>query len=66
MVILIYIFPPDLMRTWPTLSIDDILLIDKIRMSVFISTIGVTTGALAGGLDSRAVIQRLALFSKDP
>jgi len=65
MVILIYVFPEDLMQTWPTLNIEEILLVDKIRMSVFISTIGVTTGALAGGLESRAVIQRLALFRKD-
>jgi len=65
MVILIYVFPPDLMQTWPTLNIREIMLVDKVRLAVFISTIGVTTGALAGGLESRAVIQRLALFSKD-
>jgi len=65
MVILIYVFPPDLMQTWSTLNIREIVLMDKIRLAVFISTIGVTTGALAGGLESRAVIQRLALFSKE-
>ena len=62
MVIEIYIFPPDLIQTWPTLNKPEILLTDKIRLAVFISTIGVTTGALAGGLESRTVIQHLALF----
>ena len=65
MVILIYVFPPDLMQTWPTLNIREIMLVDKVRLAVFISTIGVTTRAPAGGLESRAVIQRLELFSKD-
>lgn len=65
MIIIIYVFPPDLMQAWPTLNRPEIMLGDKIRLAVFISTIGVTTGALAGGLESRAVIQRLALFRKD-
>lgn len=62
MIIEIYVFPPDLMQTWPTLDKPEILLEDKIRLAVFISTIGVTTGALAGGLESRTIIQHLALF----
>lgn len=62
MVIEIYVFPPDLMQTWPTLNKPEILLEDKIRLAVFISTVGVTTGALAGGLESRTLIQHLALF----
>lgn len=65
MVIELYVFPTDLMQTWPTLSKPEILLNDKIRIAVFISTIGVTTGALAGGLESRTIIQHLALFRKN-
>lgn len=65
MIIELYVFPADLMKTWPTLSKPEILLSDKIRIAVFISTIGVTTGALAGGLESRTIIQHLALFRKN-
>lgn len=61
-VIEIYIFPPGLMQTWPTLDRPEISFIDKLRLAVFISTIGVTTGALAGGLESRTIVQHLALF----
>lgn len=62
----VYIFPADLMQTWPTLNKPDIYMVDKIRLAVFISTIGVTTGALAGGLESRTFIQNLALFREKP
>lgn len=62
MFIEIYVFPPDLMQTWPTLNKPEITLLDKIRLAVFISTIGVTTGALAGGLESRTLIRHLSLF----
>ena len=65
MIIEIYVFPPDLMQTWPTLNKPEILLEDKIRLAVFISTMGVTTGALAGGLESRTLIQHLALFRSE-
>src|SRR5690606_13560290 len=58
----LYIFPPDLMQTWPTLDRPQVTLEDKIRLAVFISTLGVTTGALAGGLESRTIVQHLALF----
>ena len=58
----LYIFPEDLMQTWPTLDRPRIGLADQLRLASFISTIGVTTGALAGGFESRAVIQHLALF----
>lgn len=64
LIIEIYIFPEGLMQTWPTLETGTIDLIDKIRLAVFISTICVTTGALAGGLESRTVIHHLALFRK--
>lgn len=62
MVIIFYVFPEDLMRTWPTLNHSEIALADKIRLAVFISTVGVSTGALAGGLESRTLLQHLALF----
>lgn len=63
----VYIFPEGLMKTWPTLL--DQPVIDwgsQLRLAAFISTIGVTTGALAGGLESRTVIQHLALFQDEP
>ena len=66
LVIEIYIFPPDLIQTWPTLNKPEVSLTDKIRLAVFISTVGVTTGALAGGLESRTFIQNLALFREKP
>lgn len=62
-----YIFPEGLMKTWPTLLNQPV--IDwraKLRLAAFISTVGVTTGALAGGLESRTVIQHLALFRDKP
>lgn len=62
MVIETWIFPADLMQTWPTLDKKVIMLQDKLRLAVFISTVGVITGALAGGFESRTVIQHLALF----
>lgn len=62
MIIEIYVFPSDLMQTWPTLNKPEITFWDKIRLAVFISTVGVTTGALAGGLESKTLIRHLALF----
>jgi predicted Zn-dependent protease len=62
----IYIFPTDLMQTWPTLDVPEIALSDQLRLAAFISTIGTVTGALAGGLENRAVIQHLALFEDEP
>ncbi len=62
LLIQLYIFPADLIQTWPTLDQADVSLGDQIRLASFISTVGVTTGALAGGLESRTVIQHLALF----
>ena len=62
-----YIFPEGLMKTWPTLLDQPVIdLTAKIRLAAFISTIGVTTGALAGGLESKTVIQHLALFQDEP
>lgn len=57
-----YVFPTDLIQTWPTLNKPGVTLLDKIRLAAFISTVGVTTGALAGGFESREMIQNLALF----
>lgn len=65
LVIEIHIFPADLMQTWPTLDQPEISLADKLRLSAFIATIGVTTGALAGGFESRTLIQNLALFEDE-
>jgi hypothetical protein len=58
----LWIFPPDLIATWPTLQDPQVTLVDKLRLASFISTIGVTTGALAGGLQRRQVMRHLALF----
>lgn len=62
----LYVFPEDLMSTWPTLNQGNVGLVDLLRLSAFVATVGVTTGALAGGLESRTVIQHLALFENEP
>ena len=62
--IALYIFPAGLMETWPTLEQPSITHGDTIRLCVFIATVGVTTGALAGGFESRTVIRHLALFEE--
>lgn len=58
----LWIFPADLIATWPTLQDPEVTLVDKARLATFISTIGVTTGALAGGLERTQVMRHLALF----
>ena len=58
----LWVFPQGLIATWPTLQDPEVDLIDKGRLAMFISTIGVTTGALAGGLERRTVFRQLALF----
>ncbi|NEN24206.1 ion transporter [Cryomorpha ignava] len=60
----LYVFPGDLIQTWPTLNKQAVELTDLIRLAAFISTVGVTTGALAGGFESRAVIRELSLFKR--
>ena len=63
LVIEIFVFPQGLIATWPTLEDPHVTLGDKFRLASFISTIGVLSGALGGGLESRDVIRHLALFS---
>ncbi len=62
----IYIFPPELMNTWTTLDHPVIDFWDRVQLAVFISTVGVLTGALAGGLENRSVVRHLALFMDEP
>jgi hypothetical protein len=63
-----FIFPPDLIREWPSLELESTMIefADQLRIAALISTIGVLTGALGGGLESRDVIRHLALFRSDP
>ena len=64
----IVIFPPDLVREWPSLDLGpaDIGFTDQLRIAALISAIGVLTGALGGGLESRDVVRHLALFEAEP
>lgn len=61
-----YIFPAGLIASWPTLQDPEVTLADKFLLAAFISTNGVLTGALAGGLESRTLIRHLALFDDEP
>lgn len=65
LVIEIFIFPAGLVQTWPTLDQPAVTLADKLRLSAFIATVGVSTGALAGGFESRTMMQNLALFEDE-
>lgn len=38
----------------------------SLRPAAFISMVGVTAGAPAGGLESRTIIRHLALFEDEP
>lgn len=64
----LFIFPPDLIRECPSLDLGTatITLVDQVRIAALISTIGVLTGALAGGRESRDVLRHLALFRREP
>ena len=64
--VVVLVVPPGLASTWPTLDPGAVTLPDRARVAAFISSIGVITGALAGGLDSRIVIRHLALFPDEP
>lgn len=55
------------MKIWPTLlDQPEIDWVVKLRLAAFISAVGVTTGALAGGTESKTVIQYMALFHDEP
>ena len=66
LVIELVVFPPDLMSNWPSLEDPSVGFVDLLRTSVFISTIGVLSGALAGGLENRTVVRHLTLFLDRP
>ncbi len=63
-----FIFPPDLVREWPSLELGSAVITfdDQLRIAALISSIGVLTGALAGGLESRQVLRHLSLFLRSP
>lgn len=61
----LWVFPQDLISTWPTLLNQQVGFIDLLKIAVFISTVGVTTGALAGGLQRRQVLRNMALFQTE-
>ena len=66
LVIEFVVFPPQLMANWPSLENPNVGIIDRVRTAAFISTIGMLSRALAGGLENRAVLRHLALFRKEP
>lgn len=66
LVIELVVFPPDLMTNWPSLEDPTVRFPDLVRIGVFISTIGVLSGALAGGIENREVVRHLALFLDRP
>jgi len=61
-----FIFPAGLITAWPSLDNPVVTFEDKLRLAAFISIVGVLTGALAGGLESRGVIRHLTLFRRSP
>jgi predicted Zn-dependent protease len=60
------VFPPNLMSNWPSLEDPTIGLVDLVRTAAFISTVGVLSGALAGGLENRTIVRHLTLFRDTP
>ncbi len=60
------VFPPNLMTHWPSLEDPTVGFLDLVRVGVFISTIGVLSGALAGGIENRMALRHLALFLDRP
>lgn len=61
----LWVFPPDLISTWPTLGTQQVGFPDLLKIAVFISTVGVTTGALAGGLQRRQILRNMALYQAE-
>ncbi|NHN47135.1 hypothetical protein G9464_05915 [Halostella sp. JP-L12] len=66
LVIELVVFPANLMSNWPSLEDPTVGFVDLVRTGAFISTIGVLSGALAGGLESRLIVSHLALFPDQP
>jgi hypothetical protein len=60
------VFPPNLMTNWPSLEEPTVGLVDLVRIGGFISTLGVLSGALAGGIENRMALRHLALFLDRP
>jgi predicted Zn-dependent protease len=66
LVIELVVFPPNLMSNWPSLEEPTVGFVDLVRTGAFISTIGVLSGALAGGLENRTIVSHLTLFLDEP
>ena len=66
LVIEFVVFPPNLMSNWPSLEEPVVGVVDLVRTGAFISTIGVLSGALAGGLEKRTIVSHLTLFLDRP
>ncbi|QLH81429.1 hypothetical protein [Halosimplex pelagicum] len=66
LVVEFFVFPPNLMTNWPSLEDPVVTTVDIVRIAGFIATIGVLTGALAGGLEDRTILRHLALFRPRP
>ncbi|WP_123537741.1 hypothetical protein [Halosimplex salinum] len=66
LVIEFVVFPPNLMTNWPSLEDPVVTVVDLVRTGGFIATIGVLSGALAGGLEDRTILRQLALFRPRP
>ena len=66
LVIELVVFPPNLMSNWPSLEDPTVGFVDLIRTGAFISTIGVLSGALAGGIESRTIVSHFTLFLDRP
>ncbi len=60
------VFPPNLMTNWPSLEDPTVGFVDLVRVGGFISTLGVLSGALAGGIENRMALRHLALFRDKP
>jgi predicted Zn-dependent protease len=57
-----YVFPEALMQRWTDLD-HPATRSDRVKLAVFVSTLGTLTAALGGGLDKQTVARHLALFS---
>ena len=66
LIIEVVVFPPNLMSNWPSLEEPAVSPVDLVRTGAFISTIGVLSGALAGGLEDRTIVSHLTLFLDRP